>query len=234
MELNTSVRHFAVCLMPTSVHRDPKESLTGKFKECTYWEVLGPGAAPGDGDCVSWRTKKIQTIDTLLEVGVTTYDNNTLSQESKTSQSSTDMFRRLTQSVHQPLQPFWSECDPLGWNSFDFALRFSCLIPCDTDTKALLRKLGKHVLRVRYLEIVSQISWLRRLSQLGWLLPIQVALTILAPPVVPVVSCSQFVLIWIYYNIIPEHIRPQSKVSWEELSSKLEDMFPRLKGLVTY
>jgi hypothetical protein len=72
--LHSTFRH-----LPLARARDEGITLRGKFREATYWELVGPNLIPGEGDAAGWVDEKIVCIDGLLKVGVTSYSNEVVS-----------------------------------------------------------------------------------------------------------------------------------------------------------
>jgi len=66
--------------MPVYIQEDRNKTLEQKFEECTYWEILDPSFDEDGGSSVRWSSNKIRTIDSILEVGITTHDNDSISQ----------------------------------------------------------------------------------------------------------------------------------------------------------
>lgn len=75
-------RSFSVCLIPYFVWTDDTKTLLEKFSCGTYWEYLGEGKHLA-GDCLGWGDDRIKTIDLVFELGLSTYTNETISQERK-------------------------------------------------------------------------------------------------------------------------------------------------------
>jgi hypothetical protein len=82
-DLTTSVRHFAVCVIPLYIWNGRDKTLIQKFHEGAYWELSGPDPGPMEGDCETWVEEKIRHIDSIYEVGLITYSNDTISEEGK-------------------------------------------------------------------------------------------------------------------------------------------------------
>lgn len=55
----------------------------GKVRSASYWELIGPDLIPREGDSVGWTEEKIRGIDGILEIGMTTYDDEAISQRCK-------------------------------------------------------------------------------------------------------------------------------------------------------
>ncbi|KAL2013373.1 hypothetical protein VTN00DRAFT_898 [Thermoascus crustaceus] len=114
-------RHFAVCLIPIDIWTDPTYSLVRKFQAGRYWELIGPELIPKEGDCVCWDEQKIRHVDSVFEVGITTFSDGAISED-----------------FYRPLRDAWSGgYNVVWWNSFDFAIRLACLIPCGNDKTRL-------------------------------------------------------------------------------------------------
>lgn len=58
------------------------KTLLERFSCGTYWEYLGEGKHRA-GDCLGWGEDRIKTIDSVPELGLSTYTNETISQERK-------------------------------------------------------------------------------------------------------------------------------------------------------
>lgn len=54
-----------------------------KFRSATFWELIGPNLEPGEGEAVGWNDEKIESIDGVLKLGLTTYSNDAISESCK-------------------------------------------------------------------------------------------------------------------------------------------------------
>lgn len=54
-------------------------TLSQKFRFATFFELVGPILRPLEGVDVRWNEEKIQSIDGILEVGLATYDDDSIS-----------------------------------------------------------------------------------------------------------------------------------------------------------
>ncbi|KAL2826618.1 hypothetical protein BDW59DRAFT_160808 [Aspergillus cavernicola] len=119
------IRHFAICLLPQLVWDSDQMSLRAKFQSATFWELLGPGLREWEGDAVGWSEEKIESIDGVLKIGVTSVSNEDVSER-----------------YYVPLYQRWTVYDVVWWNCFDFAIRLAyMLMHDDYDSTVLLRKL---------------------------------------------------------------------------------------------
>jgi hypothetical protein len=82
-ELKTSVRHFALCIVPLEAWDDPTKSLVQKFAHGRFWELIGPDLRPREGECVSWKPDQVERIDAMLEVGVVSHSDDYISEQCK-------------------------------------------------------------------------------------------------------------------------------------------------------
>lgn len=74
--LRTSIRHFALCVVPIEAWDAPNKLLLEKFQYAKFWEPVGPE----EGECVSWDKVKIKTIDAIMEVGVVSHNDDYISE----------------------------------------------------------------------------------------------------------------------------------------------------------
>jgi hypothetical protein len=81
--LTTSVRHFSLCVIDLTTWSDPDKSLMKKFLKGAYWDLSGPNPHPMEGDCDVWTPEKIKHIDSMYELGLITYSNSIISDESE-------------------------------------------------------------------------------------------------------------------------------------------------------
>ncbi|CZR69584.1 uncharacterized protein PAC_19484 [Phialocephala subalpina] len=212
------VRHFAVCLVPLDIWNDPTKTLLQKFQNGTYWELIGPELIPVKGNGVGWKAQKIQNIDGVLEVGLTTYDDETISQQ-----------------FYQPLRAAWSTYDTTWWNCFDFAARLGCMILPDNEAKSRLRKFLQDICidRVYHLEMaLKEISGERfAITWFGGFLG--GAIVAVAPVTAPAFLCSIAAGLgsMILSTWQSSRIKASNFPKWEERSKLLEEKFPRLGGL---
>lgn len=79
-------RSFSICLIPYYVWTDETKTLLDKFSCGTYWEYLGEGKHLA-GDCLGWGEDRIKTIDSVFEIGLCTYTNETVSRECEWSRT---------------------------------------------------------------------------------------------------------------------------------------------------
>ena len=77
----TSIRHFALCIVPVEVWNDPTRSLRQKFQRAKFWELLGPNTGPEKGECVTWNLEKIESIDGMIEIGVVSHSDDYVSEQ---------------------------------------------------------------------------------------------------------------------------------------------------------
>lgn len=79
--LHTSIRHFALCIIPLEAWDDPTKSLRQKFQNGKFWELIGPCTRPKESECVSWNVEKIESIDSMLEVGIVSHSDKYVSEQ---------------------------------------------------------------------------------------------------------------------------------------------------------
>jgi hypothetical protein len=79
------VRHFAICLVQLDIWNDPMKPLFKGSKTGLTGSSLGPDLIPLESSGVSWKEDGIQNIDGVLELGLTTYDDEAISQQCNTS-----------------------------------------------------------------------------------------------------------------------------------------------------
>ncbi|KAJ4298071.1 hypothetical protein N0V90_005970 [Kalmusia sp. IMI 367209] len=116
-------RSFSVCLIPYYIWTDETKTLLDKFSCGTYWEYLGEGKHLA-GDCLGWGEDCIKTIDSVFELGLCTYTNDTVSRECKWSRTVNAAKQFCShQIVYEPLCNTWTSNDPVWWNTLDFAIR---------------------------------------------------------------------------------------------------------------
>lgn len=73
--LRTSIRHFAICLIPLDAWDDPTKCLLQKFTYGTFWELIGPDMVAREGEGFNWKADQIRMIDSVAEIGVVPYSD---------------------------------------------------------------------------------------------------------------------------------------------------------------
>ncbi|OJJ69489.1 hypothetical protein ASPBRDRAFT_76971 [Aspergillus brasiliensis CBS 101740] len=130
------IRHYAVCLVPEATWTDETTELLHKFQHGSFFELTGPNMVDKEGDAVCWGEEKVRSIDGIVEIGLVSYDSETISERS------------------------WGRYDTIWWNCSAFAIRLACMILPDLDQKELLRRLLLFVCesRLRTLEFAMSDS----------------------------------------------------------------------------
>ncbi|GKZ28201.1 hypothetical protein AbraIFM66950_000011 [Aspergillus brasiliensis] len=118
------IRHYAVCLVPETIWKDETTELLHRFPHGSFFEPTGPIMVDNDGDPVCWGEEKVRSIDGIVEIGLVSYDNETISER-----------------FYKPLRKAWGRYDTIWWSCSDFAIRLACMILSDVDQKELLRRL---------------------------------------------------------------------------------------------
>ena len=83
MHLETLIRSYAVCLLPLDTYLDPTIPLLKKFEGATFWGMESVGIESVQVDAAGWSNGKIRQIDSIYRVGITTYDNDSISRSCK-------------------------------------------------------------------------------------------------------------------------------------------------------
>jgi hypothetical protein len=236
MELSTFVRHFAVCLMPKDVYEDDTKPLMKKFQDCTYWELLGLDLVPNEGDCIGWSREKICKIDSILEIGMTTFSNDTISRGCKLYPG-LGVGQRLMVVDYEPLRAAWSDYDAIAWNSFDFTVRLACLVLSDSRATAQLKAVRERLERIRRFEVTKAAEESTTQTFIGsWAVAMSAGILGLAGAAV---AAPVFLTAWTVGAGASVHnawlmIRPEPGFmkKWRRLSRLIETKFPCLEGLV--
>ncbi|GKZ21692.1 hypothetical protein AbraIFM66951_002355 [Aspergillus brasiliensis] len=107
-----------------AIWKDETTEMLQKFQHGSFFELTGPNMVDKEGDAVCWGEKKVRSIDGIVEIGLVSYDNETLSER-----------------FYNSLRKAWGRYDTIWWNCSDFAIRLACMILPDLDQKELLRRL---------------------------------------------------------------------------------------------
>ncbi|KAF1952702.1 hypothetical protein CC80DRAFT_596489 [Byssothecium circinans] len=205
-------RSFSICLIPYYVWTEDTKTLLDRFSCGTYWEYLGEGKHLA-GDCLGWEEDRIKTIDSVLELGLCTYTNETISRE-----------------LYEPLCNAWTRYDPVWWNTLDFAIRQAWLFADYGDKRRELKDLYKNLAKQRFSGAKRRILglgaipvWLETLTRNA----LMAFIATLAGPVVTPVIWSLTINWTALSNLLHGLL-----FNWNEAAKEVESAVPQLHGLV--
>ncbi|KAF2179723.1 hypothetical protein K469DRAFT_693839 [Zopfia rhizophila CBS 207.26] len=203
ISLRTSIRHFALCIVPLEAWDDPTKSLSQKFHNGKFWELVGPDVRLKEGECVSWNVEKIESVNGIVEVGVVSHSDEYVSEQ-----------------FYRPLQNAWGKYQVIWWNSHDFSIRLAFLLRYSVPANDKLVEIRHKIEKLRALETLTAGS--------TFLLPV----VPVAFPAIAVGSWAFGFGSGIYSAYLSSRKEPGYMAEWRKLSKTLEKKLPQLQGLL--